>query len=315
MAREEKFIGIDVSKSRLDVCSTHSEAAWDFENSDLGHRSLIRKLKRLHPVLIVLEASGGYEALVANALYQAKLPVVVVNARRVRYFAKAKGVLAKTDRIDAKVLADFAQAVRPEIRPFPDEEVQKLATLTMRRRQLVSMITSEENRLASASILIQAQIKEHVAWLKQQLKQLDKDLTQTITKSPLFEDHNNLLQSVPGVGKTTSATLLAQLPELGNLSHKKIAALVGVAPFNDDSGTHKGKRRIWGGRSSVRSALYMATLAATRFNPVIQAFFKRLRQAGKPAKVALTACMRKLLIILNAILRDQKPWNLSLSTS
>ena len=309
MARSEKFIGIDVSKSRLDVCSTHSDEVWAFENTDQGHRALIRKVKRLRPKLIVAEASGGYEAVVTNSLYQAKLPVVIVNARRVRDFAKSKGILAKTDRIDAKVLADFAQAIRPPIRPFPTQAEQRLSDLTGRRRQLVDMIVAEQNRIANAPSSIQTHIQKHITYLKQQLKDLDEDLAQTIRNSPLWAGQDDLLQSVPGVGNTTSATLLAQLPELGHVSHKQIAALVGVAPFNDDSGNHTGKRRIWGGRASVRCALYMATLAATRHNPVIQTFYHRLIQAGKPTKVALTAAMRKLLIILNAVLRDQKPWN------
>ena len=226
-----------------------------------------------------------------------------------RDYAKAKEILAKTDRIDARVLADFAQAIKPEVRPFPTKEAQNLSELVVRRRQLVDMIGAEQNRRIHASKPIQAQIRQHIAWLGRQVKDVDKDLRKAIRATPLWRANDELLQSVPGVGAVTSSRMLAQLPELGHLSHKKIAALVGVAPFNDDSGKHKGKRRIWGGRAEVRCVLYMATLVATRFNPVIKTFYDRLLQAGKPKKVALTACMRKLLIILNAIIRDQKSWN------
>jgi transposase len=309
MGESDVYIGIDVSQSQLDVSSSVSDEVWCYGNDDQGHQGLIGQLQGLCCQRIVLEASGGYETVVAGELHQAQLPVVIVNARRVRDYAKAKGILAKTDRIDARVLADFAQAIKPEVRPFPTKEAQNLSELVVRRRQLVDMIGAEQNRRIHASKPIQAQIRQHIAWLGRQVKDVDKDLRKAIRATPLWRANDELLQSVPGVGAVTSSRMLAQLPELGHLSHKKIAALVGVAPFNDDSGKHKGKRRIWGGRAEVRCVLYMATLVATRFNPVIKTFYDRLLQAGKPKKVALTACMRKLLIILNAILRDQKPWN------
>jgi|TARA_Y100000294_G_C8535591_1_gene328906 transposase len=309
MGESDVYIGIDVSQSQLDVSSSVSDEVWCYGNDDQGHQGLIGQLQGLCCQRIVLEASGGYETVVAGELHQAQLPVVIVNARRVRDYAKAKGILAKTDRIDARVLADFAQAIKPEVRPFPTKEAQNLSELVVRRRQLVDMIGAEQNRRIHASKPIQAQIRQHIAWLGRQVKDVDKDLRKAIRATPLWRANDELLQSVPGVGAVTSSRMLAQLPELGHLSHKKIAALVGVAPFNDDSGKHKGKRRIWGGRAEVRCVLYMATLVATRFNPVIKTFYDRLLQAGKPKKVALTACMRKLLIILNAIIRDQKSWN------
>lgn len=312
MTEQAPFIGIDVAKAHLDVASPQTNHTWQVPNTALGHQALVTALTGLAPALVVLEASGGYEAAVASVLYEAGLPVVVVNPRRVRAFAQAQGRLAKTDPIDAAVLADFGRAVQPPVRPLPPEQAQHLSELTRRRRQLIQMITAEQHRLDQASSPMAQTIRRHITWLQKQLKALDADLAELIRTSPLWCDQAALIASVPGVGPTTTAMLLAELPELGRLSAKQIAALVGVAPFNRDSGQKQGPRAIYGGRGPVRTTLYMATLVATRHNPVIQAFYTRLLAAGKPKKVALTACMRKLIIILNAILRDQQPWNLTL---
>ena len=314
MTQHAPFVGIDVAKAHLDVASPQTNQTWQVANTAPGHQALVAALTGLAPALVVLEASGGYEAAVASVLYEAGLPVVVVNPRRVRAFAQAQGRQAKTDRIDAAVLADFGRAVQPPVRPLPSQQAQHLTELTRRRRQLIQMITAEQHRLDQASPPMAQPIRRHITWLQKQLKTLDADLAKLIRTSPLWCDQAALIASVPGVGPTTTAMLLAELPELGRLSAKQIAALVGVAPFNRDSGQKQGQRAIYGGRAPVRTTLYMATLVATRHNPVIQSFYTRLLAAGKPKKVALTACMRKLIIILNAILRDQQPWNLTLQT-
>lgn len=314
MSEHAPFVGIDVAKAHLAVASRQTNHTWQVPNTPSGHQALVATLTGLAPALVVLEASGGYEAAVASVLYEAGLPVVVVNPRRVRAFAQAQGRHAKTDPIDATVLADFGRAVQPPVRPLPPQQAQHLSELTRRRRQLIQMITAEQHRLDQASPLMAQTIRRHITWLQKQLKTLDAALAELIRTSPLWCDQAALIASVPGVGPTTTAMLLAELPELGRLSAKQIAALVGVAPFNRDSGQKQGQRAIYGGRAPVRTTLYMATLAATRHNPVIQAFYTRLLAAGKPKKVALTACMRKLIIILNAIVRDQQPWNLTLQT-
>ncbi len=314
MTDSAPFVGIDVAKAHLDVASPQTNQSWQVPNTAPGHQTLVATLTALAPALVVLEASGGYEAAVASGLYEAGLPVVVVNPRRVRAFAHAQGHQAKTDPLDATVLADFGRALRPPVRPLPSQQAVQLTELTRRRRQLIQMITAEQHRLDQASAPLAKTIGRHITWLQKQLKTLDADLAELIRKSPLWCDQAALIESVPGVGPTTTAMLLSALPELGQLSAKQIAALVGVAPFNRDSGQTQGPRAIYGGRGAVRTTLYMATLAATRYNPVIQAFYTRLLAAGKPKKVALTACMRKLIIILNAILRDQQPWNPTLQT-
>ena len=314
MSQARPFIGIDVAKAHLDIASPQTNHTWQVPNTPQGHRALVARLTELAPALVVLEASGGYEAAVASTLYAAALPVVVVNPRRVRAFAQAQGRLAKTDRIDAEVVADFGRVLNPPVRPLPPPQATHLRELTRRRRQLIQMITAEQHRLDGASPPLAKPIRRHITWLQKQLKALDADLTDLIRTSPLWCDQAALIESVPGVGPTTTAMLLAELPELGRLSAKQIAALVGVAPFNRDSGQTQGTRAIYGGRAPVRTALYMATLVATRYNPVIQSFYTRLLEAGKPKKVALTACMRKLIIILNAMLRDQKAWNPTLQT-
>lgn len=260
------------------------------------------------PTLIVLEATGGLELPLTGALAATGLPVVVVNPRQVRDFAKATGRLAKTDALDAAILAQFAEAVRPALRPLPDAATQALSALLTRRRQLLEMRTAEQNRLGSARSPVHKGIRAHITWLDHRLADLDLDLGRTIRESPVWREQDDLLQSTPGVGPVLARTLLADLPELGTLNRKQVAALVGVAPLNRDSGTLRGRRTIWGGRAPVRAALYMSALAATRFNPVIRAFYQRLCATGKAKKVALTACMHKLLLILNAMVKHRIPW-------
>lgn len=257
---------------------------------------------------IVVEATGGLERALVRALAAAQLPVIVVNPRQVRDFAKATGRLAKTDALDAQVLAHFAEAVRPALRPVPDAAMEEARALFARRRQLVDMVTAEKNRLERAVSLVRPRIQSHLTWLTAALTQVDADLDETIQRSPIWQTQNDLLQRVPGVGPVMSRTLLANLPELGPLSPKQIAALVGVAPLNHDRGTLRGRRHVWGGRAPVRAALYMAALVATKWNPVIRRFYQRLLTVGKAKKVALVACMRKLLIILNAMLTQRLPW-------
>jgi len=308
MSKVERFVGIDVSKRRLDVAVSPEGEYFGADNNQKGINGAADRLRRLEPSLIVLEATGGLQVPVCAALAKAGLPVVVVNPRQVRDFAKATGKLAKTDTIDAFVLAHFGQAVKPKVRPLKDEESQNLAALMTRRRQLVEMIVAEKNRLKGAPKRVHKDIKTHVSFLEKQLNDVDEDMDDLIKESPIWKEKEDLLKSVPGVGPVLSKTLLSCLPELGALNRRQIAALVGVAPLNRDSGQFRGTRRIWGGRANVRTTLYMATLAATRFNPVIRPFYQRLRQAGKPPKVALTAAMRKLLVILNAILQNKTKW-------
>jgi len=302
------FVGIDISKQSLDLATRPTSKVWRVEHTEAGRQQVVTDLKALQPELIVLEATGGLELPLAAALAGAGLKRAVVNPRQVRNFAKALGILAKTDALDAQVLAHFADAVRPAVQPLSDEATQLLAALLARRRQLVEMLTAEKNRRASALPAVRNQVQRHITWLEQELADLNTDLDQRLRQSPIWLTKQKLLHSVPGVGRVLTLTLLADLPELGTLDRKKIAALVGVAPLNDDSGRHRGRRLIWGGRAAVRDVLYMAALSATRFNPVIRAFYQRLRQAGKAFKVALTACMHKLLTILNAIIRTNTPW-------
>jgi transposase len=263
----------------------------------------------VQPTLVVLEATGGLEVPVTGALAEAGLPVVVVNPRHARDFAKATGRLAKTDTLDARGLAHFAEAVRPSPRPLPEAHAQGLSALLTRRRQLVQMLTAERRRLQSAPPRIHADIQAHIAWLERRLARTDDDLTAAIRSTPLWRAKDEILQSTPGVGPVLSRTLVAEVPELGVLNRQEIAALIGVAPFNCDSGTVRGKRAVWGGRAHVRAVLYMSTLAAVRHNSVLKAFYERRRAVGKAPKVALTACMRKLLTILNAMLKHQTPWH------
>ena len=301
-------VGIDVSKAALDVALRPGRDAWRCANDEAGIAELLDQLRPLGPSLIVLEATGGLERLVVAALALAGLPVAVVNPRQVRDFAKATGQLAKTDALDAAVLAHFAEAIRPEPRPLPDAQSQALAALVERRRQVVGMLTAERNRLQQALPPVRPKVAEHIAWLEQALKELDRELDQRLRASPVWRERDQLLRSVPGVGPTVSRTVLAHLPELGQGSVKHIATLVGLAPLNRDSGAWRGTRAIWGGRRQVRAALYMAALVGVRHNPALRAFYGQLIARGKPKKVALTACMHKLLIILHAVLRDRTPW-------
>lgn len=303
------YVGIDVSKATLDIGIIPTGETWSIANQNDDIAALVKKLRRLKPEKIVIEPTAQLELPVTGALAAAGLQVVVVNPRQVRDFARASGILAKTDRIDAQVLARFGQAMAPEVRPLKDKETQALTALMTRRRQLGNMLVTERNRLGTAPVPVQKDIKDHITWLEKRLKDLDDDLDSTLRNSPVWREKDTLLQSVPGVGRVLSLSILSQLPELGRLNRRQIAALVGVAPFNCDSGSYRGRRRVWGGRTHLRGILFMATLASTRYNPVIKAFYGRLRASGKPSKVALTACMRKLLVILNAILKTKTPWN------
>lgn len=305
----EVFVGIDVSKAWLDVAIQEQAEGFRVSNDEIGIASLVKKMKKYHPRLIVLEPTGGFEMLAIAELSQAGLPVAVVNAKRVRDFAKATGQFAKTDKLDAKMLAHFAAAIRPEVRSLRSEEEEQLSALLTRRRQVLNMLTMEKNRLVTVRAKMRTDLEAHVHWLSNNLKELDQEIEEFIQGSPLWKEKEALLQSVPGVGRVTSATLLGMLPELGLLNRQEIAALVGVAPLNKDSGQKQGKRRVFGGRADVRSVLYMAALAATKFNPVIRKFYERLLQHGKEKKVALTACMRKLLVILNAMIRTHQFWH------
>ena len=301
-------VGIDVGKTELFVAVRPTQERFTVTNNPRGISKLVRRLKKLSAERIVLEASGAYEMAAVEALAHAKLPVIVVNARHVRQFAQALGRLAKTDRIDADVIAHFAEAVAPAQRPLPDEGLRELEALVTRRRQLIEMRTAELNRMETAPQVLHPNIEQVIAFLSTQIDNNDKDLRQLMRSSPIWREADDLLQSVPGVGPVVSATLTAFLPELGNLNRRQIAALVGVAPLNNDSGEHKGKRTTWGGRAAVRSTLFMAALTATRFNPPLAAFHKRLVARGKPAMVALVATARKLLTALNAILKQRRPW-------
>ena len=308
-----QFVGIDVSKAHLDIAVRPTDETWQEHNDAQGIGKLVEKLNTLQPILIVLEATGGYETPVACALGTAGLPVAVINPRQARDFAKSLGRLAKTDRIDALMLARFAESVRPEVRAMPDEQTIQLQALLVRRRQLIEMLVAEKNRLHTTHQTVRPHLQEHIVWLKKELDDIDGDLQAQLRQSPIWREKEDLLRSVPGVGPITSTTLLAELSELGHLNRKQIASLVGVAPFNCDSGKMHGKRAIWGGRACVRNTLYMATLSATRFNPIIRAHFLHLKNQGKPAKVALVACMRKLLTILNAMIHSMKSWQPSLA--
>ena len=312
----EVFVGIDVSKATLDIHTLPCEEAWSTGNDEESVDVLVARLAGLKPTLIVLEATGGLERRVLGAMLAAGLPAVAVNPRQARDFAKATGQLAKTDSLDARVLALFADRIRPTVRPAVDEQTRELDALMVRRRQVVDMITAEKNRLgaAPASKRVVKAIRSSIAWLEKQLDIVDTDLDNSIRNSSAWREKDDLLRSVPGVGKVLSRTLLAQAPELGTLSRKQIAALIGLAPLNRDSGTHRGRRCIWGGRAQVRQVLYMSTLAAIRYNPAIAAFNKRLVDAGKCRMVAIVACMRKLLTILNAMLRSNSPWSTEISS-
>jgi transposase len=302
-------VGIDVSKDWLDIVVIPSGETWRTENIESKMDVLVEKLEQFKPERIVIEATGGYERLVTTRLYLAKLPVCRVNPKRVRYFARSIGQIAKTDKLDAKVLARFGEMVKPAFTQLPTEQEQLLGALLSRREQLMVILVAENNRLGTALEKVRPSLLEHITWLKKQLKQLDHEIDTFINDTPELKQREGFLREVEGVGKKTAAKLIADVPELGYCDRKQIAALIGTAPYNHDSGYKKGQRSISGGRPDVRRILYMATLAATRFNPVIKVFYQRLLKAGKLKKVAIVACMRKLLTILNAILRDHKHWN------
>ena len=307
------WVGIDVSKTTLAVAVLPDGRAWQVANTTAGSTTLVTELVAMPPERIVLEATGSYSAVVAATLASQGLAVVVVNPRQVRDFARAAGELAKTDRLDARVLARFGEAIRPAVRPLPDAAARALSALVARRRQLMEMLTAEQNRLVAAAVQdapepLRDQLAEHIDWLRRQLKDIDDDLQQQVQSSSVWRAREDLLRSIPGIGPVTSATLLSHLPELGQLDRKAIAKLVGVAPLNRDSGTYRGTRRIWGGRATLRAVLYMATLVATQHNPLIRAYYQRLLNAGKARKTALVACMHKLLLVCSAILRAHTPW-------
>ena len=311
---EAIFVGIDVSKERLDVATTLGQK-WLCANRESDFGELVERLKQEPVELIVLEASGGYEGAVVASLAAAQLPVAVINPRQVRDFAKAMGFLAKTDQIDAGVLALFGQRVRPEQRALKDEQTRELEALLQRRKQILGMLVAERQRLEMARANVRTDIREHIHFLVKRLKEVDRGLDEQIRQTPLWREREELFKPVKGIGPQTLRTFCASLPELGTLNRRKIAALVGIAPYNCDSGTMRGERRCWGGRADVRCALYMATVTAVRFNPVIRPFYERLLKAGKARKVAITACMRKLLTILNAMVRDRSAWNENLHLS
>jgi transposase len=304
----ELFVGIDVAKETLDVCVRPDNIRTSFANNDEGRIEMARLLAEMQPVLILLEASGGYEIPVVEVLALRSLKVVVINPRQVRDFAKATGKLAKTDAIDAEMIARFAEVIRPEVRPLKDADAQRLQAFIARRRQLVQMLTEEKNRLQIAPSWTRPDIEAHIAWLTECIDKAGKDLSALIKKTPLWREKEDLLRTFKGIGPVNAFTLLARLPELGQLDRKKIAALAGLAPINRDSGKYRGRRTIFGGRADVRAVLYMAAISAIRHNSTIKAFYERLIHAGKLPKVALTACMHKILIILNAMVRTNTPW-------
>ena len=308
MNQELSFIGIDVAKASLDIAIRPTDQQWQADYTEKGIQALVEQISELNPALVLLEASGGLEVPMVAALAVANLPVVVVNPRQVRDFARATGKLAKTDVLDAHVLAHFAEAIRPASRSIPDSETQALNALVARRNQVISMLVAEKNRLHTSRPPVSQRIQLHIDWLKQEMDDIDQGLKKMLHDSPVWREKENLLRTVPGVGPQLAVSILAYLPEIGTLNRKRIAALVGVAPFNRDSGTLRGKRAVWGGRSRIRATLYMAALVASRYNPVISAFYQRLLAAGKAKKVALTACMRKLLVILNAMLKNHGSW-------
>ncbi|MDA0799333.1 MAG: IS110 family transposase [Chloroflexi bacterium] len=305
------FVGIDVSKDHLDLVERPGGAQWQVANDGEGIAAARGRLQELDPALIIFEATGGWELAAVGVFASAGLPVVVVNPRQVRDFARATGKLAKTDAVDARVLAHFAETVQPQVRALPSEEARELEALVARHRQIVEMLTAERNRFRATPSPVQDDVREHITWLEQRLDKIDGELQSRLRASPVWRERDDLLRGVPGVGPVLSVTLLAGLPELGTLDRKQIAALVGAAPFARDSGRFRGKRSVGGGRGHVRVALYMGALVATRYNPVIKVFYQRLVEAGKPKKVAVVASMRKLLTMLNSMLKHHTPWHVA----
>ena len=309
MDKDLIYVGIDVAKDRVDVAVRPSGKVWSVSYDEAGIADLVVELNSLAPEAVIAESTGGLELPLAAALTAASLPVAVINPRQARDFAKSTGQLAKTDRLDAQVLAHFGESVRPPIRALPDADTHALGSVLAQRRQVMDILVAEKNRLGRATAQVRPRIEAHITWLEDELEDLDTDLRDRVLKSAMWREKDNLLQSVPGVGQQVSLTMLAYLPELGTLNRKQIAALVGVAPFNRDSGPRRSRRSVWGGRARVRFALYMGALVASRRNPALREFYQRLLEAGKPKKVALTACMRKLLTILNSMMRTGERWN------
>jgi len=306
----EKFVGIDVSKSTLDVCIEPAVQTLHVAYDEAGVRQVVSRLKEVKPILIVIEATGGLEVRIATELASLGLPVAVINPRQARDFAKATGQLAKTDQVDAAALAAFAKAIRPQARPLKDADTRALDDMVSRRRQLIDIRVQETLRLGTAaSKPMQKSLNKHIAWLDKQITELDNDLAKRLRESDMWRAKDDLLRGIPGVGAVTTLTMLAKCPELGTLNRREIAALTGVAPLAKDSGKHRGKRFVWGGRADVRAVLYMATVSAIRCNDPIKAFAERLKKAGKPPKVVIVACMRKLLTIMNSMLKNNTPWN------
>jgi len=306
----EKFVGIDVSKSTLDVCIEPAVQTLHVAYDEAGIKQIVVRLKEVNPTLIVMEATGGLEVRIATALAGKGLPVAVINPRQARDFAKATGQLAKTDQVDAAVLAAFAQAIRPQVRPLKDADTRALDDMVSRRRQLIDMRVQETLRLGTAaSKPLEKSLNKHIAWLDKQIAKIDTDLTNRLRKSDIWRTKDDLLRGIPGVGPVTTLTMLAKCPELGKLNRREIAALIGVAPLANDSGKHRGKRFVWGGRADVRAVLYMAAVSAIKHNDSIKAFAERLRKTGKPPKVVIVACMRKLLTMMNSMLKNNTPWN------
>jgi transposase len=305
----KNYIGIDMAKDSMEVKVHEGQDSCNYANDENGIAELVTQMESLSPTLIVVEATGGYENAVAAELQSNGFPVAVVNPRHIRDFARSVGILAKTDKIDARVIARYAATVQPTPRMLPEAETQALGALIMRRRQVVAMLTSEKNRLQQAAPAVKKHIQLHISWLEQELDDINKELKKMVKDNPEWKEKNDIMQSVPGVGPNLAITLLADFPELGSLNRKQTAALSGVAPFNRDSGTMRGKRTIWGGRDVVRTATYMSAFVAIRFNPLLKTFFERLIAAGKFRKVAMVACMRKLLCILNAMLKNGTTWN------
>jgi len=303
-----KYVGIDVSKARLDIFVSGVKQSWSSGNDEDNIQRLIEKLKPLSPALIVIESTGGLERGALVALYAAGLPVALVNPGRVREFAKSTGLLAKTDQLDAQLLARFGEVIKPSKTQLPSEEEMALSDLMSRRRQVIDMLTAEKNRLGTVRITARTRIEKHITWLADELKEIDGEIDTFIQQSSSFKAKEEILRSAPGVGPVTTAIMLSDLPELGSLDRKEVASLVGVAPFNNDSGGRRGRRRIKGGRETVRHVLYMASISAIRCNPTIKPFYEHLVKCGKEKKVAIVACMRKLLTILNAMVRDRKPF-------
>ncbi|MDP4030455.1 MAG: IS110 family transposase [Gallionella sp.] len=306
----EKFVGIDVSKSTLDVCIEPAVQTLHVSYDEAGIRQVTGRLKEVNPTLIVIEATGGLEVRIATELAGKGLPVAVINPRQARDFAKATGRLAKTDQVDAAVLAEFAKAIRPQARPLKDADTRALDDMVSRRRQLIDIRVQETLRLGTAaSKPMQKSLNKHIVWLDKQIAELDGDLAERLHESDVWRAKDDLLRGIPGVGQVTALTMLAKCPEIGTLNRREIAALTGVAPLANDSGKHRGKRFVWGGRADVRAVLYMATVTAIRCNDPIKAFAERLKKAGKPPKVVIVACMRKLLTIMNSMLKNNTPWN------